>query len=53
MQRGRLLLNFSMVSSHDDMDDMVLACSPEESDVIAKEMSGCLQRVLMVWQCGS
>jgi hypothetical protein len=53
MQRGRLLLNLSMVSSHDDLDDMVLVRSPEESVVVVKEMSGCLQMVLMVWQCGS
>lgn len=38
MQRGRLLRNLSMVSSHDDLDDMVLARSAEESAVVAKEM---------------
>jgi hypothetical protein len=53
MQRGRLLLNVSMVSSHDDLDDVVLSRSSEESVVVAKEMSGCLQMVLMVWLCGS
>lgn len=53
MQRRRLLLDLSMVSLHDDSDDMVLVRSPEETVVVAKEKSGCLQVILMVWQCGS
>ena len=53
VQRRRLLLDLSMVSLHDDSDDMVLVRSPEETVVVAKEKSGCLQVILMVWQCGS